>query len=64
MSFLKPQVGIVLFGKTTGGQSVISPKHYSVIKSTIKYNNTKFKLKTNQTLTREIVYIYIYIYIL
>ena len=26
----------------------------------IKYNNTKFKLKTNQTLTREIIYIYIY----
>ena len=36
-------------------------KLYSAIKSTIKYNNTKFKLKTNQTLTREI-YIYIYIY--
>ena len=34
-------------------------KLYSTIKSTIKYNNTKFKLKTNQTLTREIIYIYI-----
>ena len=37
-------------------------KLYSAIKSTIKYNNKKFKLKTNQTLTREIIYIYIYIY--
>ena len=39
-------------------------KLYNAIKSTIKYNNTKFKLKTNQTLTREIIYIYIYIYII